>query len=200
VPLTLDDVLRRSVAAEPTFPEAGASQAAVLDGGALPGGYHHLRYRRRVGRGSAAFAAAGVAVMTWQMHRGAGIRVAAADPVAVVGSTMVSALGIGPLHLSAPCRIVWTVDEPTRRGFGYATLPGHPEQGEEAFLVELGTGREGAGREGADDEVWLTVLAFSRPGLWYTRLASPVVVALQRVAASAYGWSVARAVRRGALG
>lgn len=186
MPTTLDDVLRRSLTAQPTYPEAGATQAAVLDGAPLPAGYHHLRYRREVGHGQAAFVAAGTAVMSWQMHRGAGIRVAAQEPVARTDATMVSALGVGPLHLSAPCRIVWTVDEPRRRGFGYATLPGHPEMGEEAFLVE----------RDARDVVSLTVVAFSRPALWYTRAVAPLVAPLQRVAASAYGWSVARAVRR----
>ena len=36
-----------------------------------------------------------------------------------------------------PARVVYVVDEPARRGFAYGTLHGHPESGEEAFLVEL---------------------------------------------------------------
>ncbi len=179
-------VLHRSLTQEPTFPEVGWTRAVAFEAAPLPGGYHHLRYARRVGQGAAGFAAAGAAVMSWQMHRGAGIRVAATHPVAVTGATMVSALGVGPFHLSGPCRIVWTIDEARCRGFGYATLPGHPEQGEECFAVD----------HRPDDSVWLTVTAFSRAGRWYTRAASPVVVALQWGAAAAYGWSVARAVRR----
>jgi uncharacterized protein (UPF0548 family) len=31
--------------------------------------------------------------------------------------------------------VVWTVDEPNRIGFGYGTLQGHPESGEESFVV-----------------------------------------------------------------
>jgi uncharacterized protein (UPF0548 family) len=39
----------------------------------------------------------------------------------------VKAFGIG---FKAPVRVVYVVDEPTRRGFAYGTLPGHPESGE----------------------------------------------------------------------
>jgi uncharacterized protein (UPF0548 family) len=52
------------------------------------------------------------------------------------------------------------LDEPDRQGFGYGTLPGHPESGEESFVVR---------RDG--DRVTLTVGAYSRPGLLVTRLA-----------------------------
>ena len=62
-------------------------------------------------------------------------------------------LGRRRLAVSAPVRVVYVVDEPRRRGFAYGTLPGHPESGEEAFVVELQE----------DDEVTFTVTAFSRP-------------------------------------
>jgi len=67
-------------------------------------------------------------------------------------------------------------------GFGYGTLPGHPESGEEAFVVS----RDGSG------VVTLTVSAYSRPGLLVTRLAGPVGRWGQRVMIGRY----ARAVRR----
>lgn len=44
-------------------------------------------------------------------------------------------VGAGPLRLRAPCRVVYTVTESRRRGFAYGTLPGHPECGEEAFVI-----------------------------------------------------------------
>ncbi|MDP3207567.1 MAG: DUF1990 domain-containing protein, partial [Rhodoglobus sp.] len=53
----------------------------------------------------------------------------------------------------APARVVYLIDEPKRKGFAYGTLPGHPEDGEEAFIVS----------QNADGSVWLTVRAFSRP-------------------------------------
>ena len=59
----------------------------------------------------------------------------------------------GPIVITAPARVVYLIDEPKRKGFAYGTLPGHPEDGEEAFIVSQ--------RE--DDSVWLTIRAFSRP-------------------------------------
>lgn len=58
--------------------------------------------------------------------------------------------------VSAPCRVIYVIDEPTRKGFAYGTLPGHPESGEESFIVE----------QTEDGSVWLTIRAFSRPAAW----------------------------------
>lgn len=51
-----------------------------------------------------------------------------------------------------------------RAGFGYGTLPGHPERGEEAFTAELA----------ADGTVYFGVFAYSRPANWFYRLGVPV--------------------------
>ncbi len=55
--------------------------------------------------------------------------------------------------VKAPVRVVYVVDEPHRKGFAYGPVPGHPESGEEAFVVEL---RD----RGA---VTFEITAFSRP-------------------------------------
>ena len=86
--------------------------------------------------------------------------------------------------LGVPCRIVWTVATADRTGFGYGTLEGHLESGEEGFLVE---------RRGA--EVYAVVRAYTRPGGWLTRLGGPVTWRLQRVAALGYLRALQRAVR-----
>lgn len=39
------------------------------------------------------------------------------------------------LRLSAPVRVLQVLDSPSTAGFVYATRPGHPERGEEAFLI-----------------------------------------------------------------
>jgi uncharacterized protein (UPF0548 family) len=138
-----------------TYEPVGATRGTTW-----PDGFHHLEVRSALGRGDAAFGHASERLMTWQMHAGAGMRVAAsADRVAVGG---VVRCRLGPLPV--PCRIVWVVEEPDRVGFGYGTLRGHPEAGEEAFVVA----------RDASDEVTLTVSAYSRPGLLLTRLAGPV--------------------------
>jgi uncharacterized protein (UPF0548 family) len=90
-------------------------------------------------------------------------------PYIANGMTAVLRIPLGPFHVSAPLRVVYVIDEPRRVGFAYGTLHGHPESGEEAFVVEH--------RE--DDSVWLMIRAFSRPANGMYRLASPVLRANQ---------------------
>ncbi|MGY0055822.1 DUF1990 family protein [Streptomyces sp. LZ34] len=155
-----------------TYPETGATRQWPL-----PAGYRHLRACVPVGRGPDAFGAAGRALMDWRMHRGLGLTVRCWEPTAVAGLPVVIGLGVGRLRLRAPCQVVWTVAEKTRTGFAYGTLPGHPERGEESFVVSLE-------RDGA---VMLTVTAFSRPAAWYTRAAGPLVPLFQRAYARRCG-------------
>ncbi|MDQ1486161.1 MAG: hypothetical protein QOJ62_1854 [Actinomycetota bacterium] len=102
--------------------------------------------------------------MSWQMHRRAGLRVVASVPRATPDAVVLMRLGVGPFAIRVPCRVVYTVDEERRIGFAYGTLAGHPESGEEAFVVELLP----------DDGVMLTITAFSRPARWYARLGGPI--------------------------
>ncbi|MEU8777250.1 DUF1990 domain-containing protein [Streptomyces sp. NPDC048606] len=148
-----------------TYPHRGATARRPL-----PDGYNHLHHRTRIGRGRAAFEAAGTAVTTLDAHRTSGLRVRADSGAVRPGTRVEVGLGVGPLRVSVPCEVIWTAYEPTRTGFAYGTLPGHPECGEESFVVEI----DDAGA------VWFTVTAFSRPDAWYTRLAGPVVPVLQR--------------------
>ena len=138
-----------------TYEPVGATR-----GSTYPPGFHHLVVRSELGRGDAAFAHAADRLMTWRMHTGAGLRVAASAERVAEGGVVRCRLG----PLPVPCRVVWVVDEPDRVGFGYGTLPGHPEAGEEAFVVSRDAG----------GVVTLTVSAYSRPGLLLTRLAGPV--------------------------
>ncbi|MBL1100631.1 DUF1990 family protein [Streptomyces coffeae] len=160
-----------------TYPELGATRRWPL-----PGGYHQLRVRTAVGHGPAVFERAGQAVLDWRMHRAVGVSIRSSEPVATPGRPVVVGLGVGRLRLRAPCEVVWTVADGSRTGFGYGTLPGHPECGEESFVVGLES----------DDSVVLTVTAFSRPVAWYTRMAGPLVPVLQR----AYARRCGRVLRR----
>lgn len=162
-----------------TYPEVGATRL-----GPLPDGYHHLHHRTAVGRGRAAFDVAGTAVTQWRMHRAGGARVVASAARAEAAVTVQVSLDIGPVRFTAPCQVVWTAYERNRTGFAYGTCEGHPERGEESFVVEL-----------ADDgTVWFTVLAFSRPASWYTRLAGPLVPVVQRWYARRLGTTLRRIV------
>lgn len=159
-----------------TYPEVGATQ------GDLPAGYDHLRQRATVGRGATEFAAAASLLMTWEMHRRSRLtvessspRVAVGDSVAV-GDTVRLGLRLGPARVSAPCRVVSVVDEPRRKGFAYGTLSGHPERGEESFVLSLLD----------DDTVELSLVAFSRPALWWSRAGAPVARWVQRRVTARY--------------
>lgn len=168
-----------------TYTEVGATRP----GGQLPDGYNHLRRRMRVGTGRAAFEAAGAAVVQWRMFEGMRVRPQADGPRAEPGTRVTIHLGVGRFSLRGRCEVVWTVDEPDRRGFAYGTLPGHPERGEESFLVE----------RDEQDRVWLTIVAFSVGGTWYTRLAGPFVPLFQNAYALRCGAVVRKIVQRSGI-
>jgi uncharacterized protein (UPF0548 family) len=143
------------VGADFTYPEVGATA------GELPAGYHHVHASAVIGHGLSDLEAAAATLLTWDMHRRAGIRILSAPPRAEAGVEV----ELRWLGRRIPCRVVDVVDEPHRRGFAYGTLPGHPERGEEGFLVSLD---EGTG------DVTASITAFSRPGALTTRLAGPI--------------------------
>jgi uncharacterized protein (UPF0548 family) len=150
-----------------TYSEVGATA------GPLPAGYHHIQKSAVIGRGRNRFEEAADKGMQWGMLRGAGLRIEATTDVAAVGSEVV--VHLGPLR--APCRVVYVVDDPDRRGFAYGTLPGHAETGEERFAVRY---------DPATDEVFAEVTAFSRHATWWSRLGSPVTSVAQRVITDRY--------------
>ena len=162
----------RLAEAKLTYSEVGATA------GELPARYHHLTRRVVVGRGHEVFADAANAVAGWQVQLRAGLTVSASSPTAIPGTVALLGLGIGPLRLGAPCRVVYAVDQPRRQGFAYGTLPGHPESGEEAFIVE----------HHDDDTVSFTVTAFSRPSTAIARAAGPCGHLIQ-------GWITTRYLR-----
>ncbi|HTR92329.1 MAG TPA: DUF1990 domain-containing protein [Trebonia sp.] len=103
-------------AAALTYPEVGSTART------LPAGYRHLRRTELVGSGPRVFAEAAAALMSWQVHVRAGIGVSASSSIAAEGIDVLLLARIGPLRLSAPCRVVYVIDEPRRRGFAYGTL------------------------------------------------------------------------------
>jgi uncharacterized protein (UPF0548 family) len=122
----------------------------------------------RVSTEVASFDRAVAALRDWRAHRAASARVAPADAPIVVGQDVVVAMPLPLMTAIAPCRIVWVVDEPDAFGFAYGTLRGHPEEGEESFVVRGGPG-------GARFEV----TALSRPATLSSRLGAPVARRVQ---------------------
>ncbi|MFL6075479.1 MAG: DUF1990 family protein [Mycobacteriales bacterium] len=163
-------VMERLGRLELSYPEVGATA------GTLPAGYRHLLRRRVIGVGPEPFAAAGEVLMAWRMHQRCGLRPAVSAERAEPGAVVVLRMGFGPVAVTAPCRVVAVVEEPSRVGFTYGTLPGHPERGEEAFLIE----------HHDSGVVTATVVAFSRPASTLARLGGPLARLIQTRTADRY--------------
>jgi uncharacterized protein (UPF0548 family) len=166
------DRLARFISAQSTlpltYPERGASLAAAFVTG-LHTGYRHDRWTADLGPFSAQLLErAADALLSWQAQHGAGLSIIPADPVRD-GATFAIVIRLPAGFVTAAGRIVRVLAEPERRGFAYGTLPGHPEQGEEAFALARSA-----------DRLVLTVQAFSRPRHPLARLGGPVTRALQR--------------------
>lgn len=163
-----------------TYDHVGATR----EPGFCPPGFHAMRVRTRLGEGEAVFRQAAQALLTWELHRELGVGVeAAADRAAPDVDVTITLAGV----VKAPCRVVWTVEEHRRAGWAYGTLAGHPECGEESFVVD---------RTG-DGTVWLTVEAFSRPARWYSRAGGPATRAMQHAYARRCGKVLRRLATQG---
>jgi uncharacterized protein (UPF0548 family) len=154
-----------------TYPEVGATS-----GPDLPAGYHAARAQADLGTGDEVWERAKLGISTWQAQKHAGATVYPQDASPVTGTTVVLVFKAPLLSVVVPCRVVYQVDEAERFGFGYGTLPGHPEIGEEAFIVS---------RQG-DGPARFEVTAFSRPGDLSARLGGPLPRLAQSRATRAY--------------
>lgn len=139
-----------------------------------PPGFRRFHASRRLDRRD--FDGVARDLMGWRMHSKAGLLVHASDETARVGAVVLMRFGLGPLALRIPCRVVEVFDEPDRRGFAYATLPGHPECGEEWFVVD----------RDADGALRFSVTGVSRPATLLARVAGPVGRAVQDVMTRRY--------------
>ncbi|NKX54325.1 DUF1990 family protein [Arthrobacter mobilis] len=146
-----------------------------------PEGYRVARHRIAVGSGERAYAGLAAGIMGWQLHRLAGLRVDPAAPRAAAGVRITAGFGAGPFRLPVPCEVVWAEEDQAsagrrRTGFGYGTLPGHPEAGEESFTAVLEP----------DGTVWFELFAFSRHANWFYTAGAPVASACQRLVTRRY--------------
>jgi uncharacterized protein (UPF0548 family) len=166
----LQRVLESSRDRAPTFGFVGATRSVVSIEG-----FRFDTYSGVVGHGDADWNTAKKGLRSWAAHAGFGASVTPSDAPLVEGETVVLAATVGPLHIVIPCRIVYVLDEENRFGFAYVTLPGHPECGEEAFMLE---------RRG--DDVVFTMSSHSRPAELLAQLGAPASRAVQRRANHAY--------------
>jgi uncharacterized protein (UPF0548 family) len=168
--------------ATPTYSDVGATLA-----GGLPQEFRHDRYEAVLGQGHEAYQRAVAGLRTWKAHRLPGIRIFPNQQEIVTGATVVVTLGTPVVAVAVPCRIVSVIDGQTRWGFAYGTLPGHPEQGEEAFIVAIDP----------DETVRFEIEAFSRPGDPLVRLSGPIGVDIQKSWTAGYLRALKRFVDEG---
>jgi uncharacterized protein (UPF0548 family) len=167
------DDIRRSVDSQKRLPfsytEVGASREGVA-----PPGYVVDCYRVKLGEGPEAYARAVEALRGWRQFDLQWIRLLPSGAAIQEGVTVgVLARHYGFWSLNPAC-IVYLVEETgdvERFGFGYGTLPGHAERGEERFGVEWNR---------KDDSVYYEVFAFSRPKHLLAWLGFPFARVLQR--------------------
>jgi uncharacterized protein (UPF0548 family) len=149
---------------ELTYAEVGATRSEEL-----PAGYRHVRRRVVLGRGEELFPAVVAGMRDWRIHRLAGLRLRPGTATPQVGSDFSAGLPLLGFTLWVPCRVVWVQDDGAGYGYGFGTVRGHPEAGEEAFLASLA----------GDGTVSFALRAFSRPVSWVARLGGPVTDRLQ---------------------
>ncbi len=161
-PAVLAHILADQRSAAPAYPCIGGTV-----GGEAPPGFHHDHYEVELGRGAAVWQRAVEALKDWGPQRGSGLVVAADGPIAE-GTTVALAAPLPVGCAVAVCRVVAVVDDPGRFGFAYGSLPVHPEEGEELFLLRH-----------SDDVVRFEITSFSRPRHPLARLGAPVARRLQ---------------------
>jgi uncharacterized protein (UPF0548 family) len=154
-----------------TYAEVGATRQPVM-----PAGYDHVERSVVVGTGTAAFERAAAAVFDWRAQRSLGLRVRASGPASEPGTVVVLTAGLPRPGYDIPCRVVWAQTTGDERGFAYGTLPGHPESGEEAFVVRLEPG----------GDVVFSLRVFARLASPLARLGGPVSTLVQRLATERY--------------
>lgn len=137
--------------------------------------YRRSEVTALLGRGDLVWQRAADEVLRWKVKTASGFAVDAPGPVSPGARVVVTAHPLG-FTVVEPVEVVSVVQEAARIGFSYRTLPGHPVDGEEAFIVH---------RRG--DDVHLTIRSLTRAASqqpW--RLLFPLVLIAQRVVQRRY--------------
>jgi uncharacterized protein (UPF0548 family) len=132
--------------------------------------------------GQCAFELGRSALQSWAVHHGAGIETWPYLQPIQVGATVALATRQVGVWLSFCCRVTAVTDEHGASGFTYATLPGHPERGEETFTVTRAPG----------GTVRFEIDATWRTNSRLARLVGPLTPILQRRASQRYLASMRR--------
>lgn len=163
--------IRTEPGGETRAPHYSFAPGSVLADAAFAG-YRRERHVRAL-PSSTSFAAQRDAILDWAVQRRSGLRIVAADgrdagPVREGLEVDLRVPILLGLRLTAPIRVLQVLDSPSIAGFVYATRPGHPERGEEAFLVHRT-------RDGALE---LEIRVLSRPSMPFA-LVAPLARVMQ---------------------
>lgn len=113
--------------ASPTWPDTGATSHRRSEASAV------------IGSGDEAWDRARHDVLRWRVKTRSGFAVDDPGPVES-GARVVVTARVAVVTIREPVEVVDVVETPTRVGFSYRTLPGHPVDGEEAFVVHRDPG------------------------------------------------------------
>jgi uncharacterized protein (UPF0548 family) len=174
-----DEEIREYLARQASQPFSYDCVGCTRDTPELRRGWSIDRARVLLGRGEAAFQKARGAIESWQMfpREVASICWPEAPREGLLAAVVYWAAPVR-LWILFPTRVVYVLNgtitssstserdgrQIEQFGFGYGTLPDHPERGEERFMVEW---------DHNDDNVWYEVLAVSRPAHWLARIGYP---------------------------
>ncbi|WP_211222115.1 DUF1990 family protein [Nocardioides halotolerans] len=122
------------------------------------------------------FEGASTDLFMWRLHERAGLRVQTSESPLRQDTVVLMHLGLGPASVRIPCRVAYVIKEPTLRGFAYGTLPGHPESGEERFVLE----------QHGDGSITIAITAFSHPASRLATLGGPFTRRVQQLMTSRY--------------
>ena len=161
--------LARLLTTHQTYPFSYATVGGTQKN--LPAGYRVDHNRILIGHGLDQFAVAKATIDEWKMFDLNWIELFPTRPCVQVGTAVavvVHHFGFWSVNIS---RIIYLIDEASRYGFAYGTLPCHSEEGEERFLVE---------HDRNTDEVWYDLYSFSRPKHPLARIGHPIARHLQK--------------------
>ncbi|MCA1717975.1 MAG: DUF1990 domain-containing protein [Actinobacteria bacterium] len=148
---------RRFISSQENLPFSYENLGASREGVA-PRGYVVDRYRVKLGEGPEAYTRAVEALRGWRQFDLGWVRLLPPHAPIEVGTTvgvLARHYGFWSLNTARIAYLVEELGEVERFGFGYGTLPGHAERGEERFGVEWNRRLDGS--------VYYDVFAFSRP-------------------------------------
>jgi uncharacterized protein (UPF0548 family) len=150
-----------------------------------PAGYFLDSTSVIVGKGYDAFSRARAALKRWAMHNSPILQLKPSGAKLEVGSSVCLQVGMAGIFLLSACQVVYVIDQPQSFGFGYGTLHDHPARGEERFLLE----------HQENDDVLLSLFAFSKPSSSLYWLGLPVTRLMQVAFTRTYIQNMKRAVK-----